>query len=136
MKKSKFLKKSLAMLLAVMLVVAMIPLSASASAPNLQQVRAMADGETVLLTESGNTFTGTYRRGASTVDLQVVVARDNQVYYTDISTTASTDRLATPNNNNANLWSIANLDVKRYTNADGNVEVNFSVADVNDPKVR
>ena len=30
MKKSKFLKKSLAMLLAVMLVVAMIPLSASA----------------------------------------------------------------------------------------------------------
>ena len=136
MKKSKFLKKSLAMLLAVMLVVAMIPLSASASAPNLQQVRATADGETVLLTESGNTFTGTYRRGASTVDLQVVVARDNQVYYTDISTTASTDRLATPNNNNNNLWSIANLDVKRYTNADGNVEVDFSVADRNDPKVR
>ena len=31
MKKSKFLKKSLAMLLAVMLVVAMIPLSAAAA---------------------------------------------------------------------------------------------------------
>ena len=136
MNKSKFLKKSLAMLLALMLVVAMIPLSASASAPNLQQVRATADDETVLLTESGNTFTGTYRRGASTVDLEVVVARDNQVYYTDISTTASTDRLAREDDDNDNLWSIEDLDVKRYTNADGNVEVKFSVADLNDPKVR
>ena len=35
MKKSKFLKKSLAMLLALMLVVAMIPLSAAASPVNL-----------------------------------------------------------------------------------------------------
>ena len=33
MNKSKFLKKSLAMLLALMLVVAMIPLSASAAEP-------------------------------------------------------------------------------------------------------
>ena len=40
MKKSKFLKKSLAMLLALMLVVAMIPLSAAATEPALQQVRA------------------------------------------------------------------------------------------------
>ena len=38
MKKSKFLKKSLAMLLALMLVVAMIPLSASASAINLNSI--------------------------------------------------------------------------------------------------
>ena len=35
MKKSKFLKKSLAMLLALMLVVAMIPLSAAAANPAL-----------------------------------------------------------------------------------------------------
>ena len=47
MKKSKFLKKSLAMLLALMLVVAMIPLSAAASEPALQQVRASVDTETV-----------------------------------------------------------------------------------------
>ena len=38
MKKSKFLKKSLAMLLALMLVVAMIPLSASASSINLDSI--------------------------------------------------------------------------------------------------
>ena len=36
MKKSKFLKKSLAMLLALMLVVAMIPLSASAAELGLE----------------------------------------------------------------------------------------------------
>ena len=38
MKKSKFLKKSLAMLLALMLVVAMIPLSASAALPSLSYI--------------------------------------------------------------------------------------------------
>ena len=46
MKKSKFLKKSLAMLLAVMLVVAMIPLSAAAASPNFQAAYAAATGET------------------------------------------------------------------------------------------
>ena len=38
MKKSKFLKKSLAMLLALMLVVAMIPLSASAASIDLTHI--------------------------------------------------------------------------------------------------
>ena len=38
MKKSKFLKKSLAMLLALMLVVAMIPLSASAAELGLESI--------------------------------------------------------------------------------------------------
>ena len=44
MKKSKFLKKSLAMLLALMLVVAMIPLSAAAAANpiEMRQVNATA----------------------------------------------------------------------------------------------
>ena len=46
MKKSKFLKKSLAMLLALMLVVAMIPLSASAALPeDLKLI--YVDGNTV-----------------------------------------------------------------------------------------
>ena len=50
MKKSKFLKKSLAMLLALMLVVAMIPLSASASSINLDSI--YVDGNRVELAES------------------------------------------------------------------------------------
>ncbi len=47
MKKSKFLKKSLAMLLALMLVVAMIPLSASASPISLGTI--YVDGNKVTI---------------------------------------------------------------------------------------
>ena len=51
MKKSKFLKKSLAMLLALMLVVAMIPLSASAALPeDLKLI--YVDGNTVTLADA------------------------------------------------------------------------------------
>ena len=57
MKKSKFLKKSLAMLLALMLVVAMIPLSAAAEkAPSSLDLRYITvNGNTVDLTESSPT---------------------------------------------------------------------------------
>ena len=54
MKKSKFLKKSLAMLLAVMLVVAMIPLSAAAAeTPVISQITV----NDVVATGSGNAYT-------------------------------------------------------------------------------
>ena len=58
MKKSKFLKKSLAMLLALMLVVAMIPLSAAAEqAPSSLGLRYITvNGNTVDLTESSPTI--------------------------------------------------------------------------------
>ena len=49
MKKSKFLKKSLAMLLALMLVVAMIPLSAAAASPVLSGIEVTAGGQVVQL---------------------------------------------------------------------------------------
>ena len=57
MKKSKFLKKSLAMLLALMLVVAMIPLSASAALPE------GFDLSSIVLSETSN------RNGGKIVDL-------------------------------------------------------------------
>ena len=53
MKKSKFLKKSLAMLLAVMLVVAMIPLSAAA-APSAKFTPAPAPGQTAEVTKTAD----------------------------------------------------------------------------------
>ena len=132
MKKSKFLKKSLAMLLALMLVVAMIPLSAAASEPALQQVRATADNETVLLTRNGNTYTGTYRAGAQTIELQLVVGTKNLVYYTDTTTTTPTDRRVDFTGN------LAEFSVRRdqYSDAEGNVSIEFSVADASDAKVR
>ena len=131
MKKSKFLKKSLAMLLALMLVVAMIPLSAAASEPALQQVRATADNETVLLTQNGDTFTGTYRAGAQTIELQLVVGTENLVYYTDTTTTTPTDRYVDDG-------PVVNFQVNRdqYSDAEGNVSIEFSVADASDAKVR
>ena len=131
MKKSKFLKKSLAMLLALMLVVAMIPLSAAASEPALQQVRAEADGETVLLTQNGDTFTGTYRAGAQTITLQLVVGTENRVYYTDTTTTTPTDKYV-------GKGPVVNFPVNRdqYADAEGNVTIEFSVADASDAKVR
>ena len=54
MNKSKFLKKSLAMLLALMLVVAMIPLSASAAGalPNLTRFTSAARQLRCLVTPS------------------------------------------------------------------------------------
>ena len=132
MKKSKFLKKSLAMLLALMLVVAMIPLSAAASEPALQQVRATADNQTVLLTRNGNTYTGTYRAGAQTIELQLVVGTENLVYYTDTTTTTPTDRRVDFTGN------LAEFSVRRdqYSDAEGNVSIEFSVADASDAKVR
>ena len=131
MKKSKFLKKSLAMLLALMLVVAMIPLGAAASEPALQQVRATADTETVLLTRNGDTFTGTYRAGAQTITLQPVVGTENLVYYTDTTTTTPTDKYV-------GKGPVVNFQVNRdqYADAEGNVTIEFSVADASDAKVR
>ena len=132
MKKSKFLKKSLAMLLAVMLVVAMIPLSASAATPNLLQVNAKADtaGSAVQLDVSGTTYTGTIPDTASSVVLQVLVADGNRVYYTDESTSTSTDKVANEPASGNKYWTIEIKDLKPYTEGD-TVTVDFSVADEN-----
>ena len=134
MNKSKFLKKSLAMLLALMLVVAMIPLSASAAEPNVYQVRATVDGETVLLTQSGNTYTGNYRSGAQAVTVSLEVASNNLVYYTNRTPNGASDTNITPPA--GNVATTPALDVDQFTNAEGNVEINFTVADVSEPSSR
>ena len=69
MKKSKFLKKSLAMLLALMLVVAMIPLSAAAAdQPSLTSLS--IGNQTVTVNEDGE-FETTVARHSTTLDLSV-----------------------------------------------------------------
>ena len=73
MKKSKFLKKSLAMLLALMLVVAMIPLSAAAAdQPSLTSLS--IGGQTVRINEDGKTFETTVARHST--ELTLAVAQD------------------------------------------------------------
>ena len=135
MNKSKFLKKSLAMLLALMLVVAMIPLSAAAASPKFQAAYAAATGDTQgRLDQEGNTLTGSYRSGAASVDLTVIVGEGNLVYYTDKSTAATTDKKV--DDMNENKATITGLDTKLYGNADGIVEIQFSVADASAASVR
>ena len=95
MKKSKFLKKSLAMLLALMLVVAMIPLSAAAAAPDVTQINVTADGVAVTLDgdlESG--YTGTIPNTASELDLQVLTAPGAAVYYVNDVTAAASQEVS------------------------------------------
>ena len=83
MKKSKFLKKSLAMLLAVMLVVAMIPLSAAAAAlPTEASMSAISVGDTKLSLTSaagGVQITGTIPYGL-TVDETDTLTEDNTYF--------------------------------------------------------
>jgi hypothetical protein len=77
MKKSKFLKKSLAMLLALMLVVAMIPLSASAAElPNLTMI--YVNGQPVEV--SGSTFTADIDTNDSKVTLATNEDLDSATY--------------------------------------------------------
>ncbi len=142
MKKSKFLKKSLAMLLALMLVVAMIPLSAAASTPRLQQVDVAAGGEHVqLVAGSGaNTYTGDISNLSQDIVVDVLVATGNSVWYTNMASSATDDSMATAltGSGKENVWqfTIEAADRNAYLNSDGDVEIKFSVADADKPATR
>ena len=140
MKKSKFLKKSLAMLLALMLVVAMIPLSASAATPVMRQVDVTAGGQHVQLVdgEGANTLVGEISNLSLSqqIVLTVLAGKDNSVYYTDKSASANSDALAGPNGDGTWTINIPAANVDDYENADGDVEINFSVADEAKPATR
>ncbi|MFQ6893481.1 MAG: S-layer homology domain-containing protein, partial [Acutalibacter sp.] len=79
MKKSKFLKKSLAMLLAVMLVVAMIPLSAAAADPVISRVTVTTGSTSEVAELSGdNTYTAEIPNpGSNSVTINVALADGN-----------------------------------------------------------
>lgn len=86
MNKSKFLKKSLAMILAVMMVVAMIPLSASAAGTTefVNDGAVLSVGSTTgTLTREGKVFTNTLAYDASAADaLNITLLGDYvNVYY-------------------------------------------------------
>ena len=122
MNKSKFLKKSLAMLLALMLVVAMIPLSASAAAPVLRE--ASANGYVLTVDNSAHTITGSIAKNDQKVDLKVLVQApiDNtEVWYYDVTTEADTTTKAT--GGTSGIWEIKGLKVTDYLNDNGQVEV-------------
>ena len=90
MKKSKFLKKSLAMLLALMLVVAMIPLSAAASPVNLGAIYVagnrveLAESMTVDVTDQSlkNGFSITTNEDLRALDAELRIYQKDGVTYT------------------------------------------------------
>ena len=98
MKKSKFLKKSLAMLLALMLVVAMIPLSAAASPVNLGAI--YVDGNRVELAESmtvdvtdqslNKGFSITTNEDLSALDAELRIYQTDGVTYTSAKQVSAT----------------------------------------------
>ncbi len=119
MNKSKFLKKSLAMLLALMLVVAMIPLSASAAAPVLgagSVAVAEDNGSFSTLKWGENGFTGDISNATKGISLRALIQDDQanaEVWYRDLDQTSNQYKRATDKNNG--LWEIPNLSVAKYT---------------------
>ncbi len=136
MKKSKFLKKSLAMLLALMLVVAMIPLSAAAATPVLSDVQVAVNGSgqfsKLPVGEGANTYAGSIPNTATSVQLKVLAGSGNEVVYTDETTATPTEKKATGSNGVYTI-DIRNLD--EYT-TDGVVSIEFAVVDASAPATR
>ena len=139
MKKSKFLKKSLAMLLALMLVVAMIPLSASADTPLLRRVDVHAGGQVVQTTagEAANTYVGEIPNLSEDITLEVLTGSGNQVFYTRETSTATEDVPATLFDGEVQwTFTIPAGDVSNYENENGDIEIHFTVADKDRPGTR
>ena len=98
MKKSKFLKKSLAMLLALMLVVAMIPLSAAASPVNLGAIYVagnrveLAESMTVDVTDQSlnDGFSITTNEDLSALDAELRIYQTDGVTYTSAKQVSAT----------------------------------------------
>ena len=140
MKKSKFLKKSLAMLLALMLVVAMIPLSAAAASPVLSGIEVTAGGNVVQLappTQGTNAYEGAIPNTALTVDVDVLVGPDYEVYYTCQNTTTTTDEKASDTDSDGlmNITIPAN-ELDQYRNENRQVVIEFTVAEAAAPANR
>ena len=136
MNKSKFLKKSLALLLAFMLVFAMIPLGAAAAGepPVISQAKVvLADGAelSTQISTSGTTgtITGSIPNTEDTFDLKLLVKdAKGTVSYIDKSDDAYTGEPVKAADSGNGLWTIEDLDVRDYeTTANGDVVVEIRV---------
>ena len=128
------------MLLALMLVVAMIPLSAAAASPVLSGIEVTAGGNVVQLappTQGTNAYEGAIPNTAVTVDVDVLVGPDYEVYYTCQNTTTTTDEKADDSNDD-DVWNIHipadKLD--QYRNENRQVVIEFTVAEAAAPANR
>ena len=132
MKKSKFLKKSLAMLLALMLVVAMIPLSAAAAAPDVTQINVLVNNVRVATLDEGETsYEGSIANTAETFDLQVLTDDGAEVYYVDDVNTSAAKEIAL-NEVVSNVWTAAGINIHDFSNGADTFTIEIHVYDEND----
>ena len=132
MKKSKFLKKSLAMLLALMLVVAMIPLSAAAAAPDVKQINVLVNGKAVATLDEGETsYEGSIANTAETFDLQVLTDDGAEVYYVDDVNTSAAKEIAL-NEGVSNVWTAEDINIHDFSNGADTFTIEIHVYDEND----
>ena len=133
MKKSKFLKKSLAMLLALMLVVAMIPLSAAAAAPDVKQINVLVNGKAVATLDEGETsYEGSIANTAETFDLQVLTDDGAEVYYVDDVNTSAAKEIALNEEGVSNVWTAAGINIHDFSNGADTFTIEIHVYDEND----
>ena len=126
MNKSKFLKKSLAMLLALMLVVAMIPLSAAAAQQPAISQAWVSDGSKARLDISGSDITGSISESARSFDLEFMVSGDvTAFYYYDQSQSNAPQKKVDLKGSTA---TIPDLNVLDYEDESGNIVVRVSAA--------
>ena len=126
MNKSKFLKKSLAMLLALMLVVAMIPLSAAAAQQPAISQAWVSDGSKARLDISGSDITGSISESARSFDLEFMVSGDvTAFYYYDQSQSNAPQKKVDLKGSTA---TISGLNVLDYEDESGNIVVRVSAA--------
>ena len=135
MKKSKFLKKSLAMLLALMLVVAMIPLSAAAAAPDVTQINVLVNNVPVATLDEGETsYEGSIANTAETFDLQVLTDDGAEVYYVDDVNTSAAKEIALNEgtSGSSNVWTAEDINIHDFSNGADTFTIEIHVYDEND----
>ena len=134
MKKSKFLKKSLAMLLALMLVVAMIPLSAAAAAPDVTQINVFVDGKAVATLDEGETsYEGSIANTAEEFQLEVLTDDGAEVYYVDnVNNSAAKEKALTEDPSVDNKWTSDDINIHDFSNGADTFTIEIHVYDEND----
>ncbi len=134
MKKSKFLKKSLAMLLALMLVVAMIPLSASAAAPDVTQINVFVDDKAVATLDEGETsYEGSIANTAEEFQLEVLTDDGAEVYYVDnVNNSAAKEEALVEDSSVVNKWISDKINIHDFSNGADTFTIEIHVYDEND----
>jgi len=120
------------MLLALMLVVAMIPLSAAAAAPDVTQINVLVNNVPVATLDEGETsYEGSIANTAETFDLQVLTDDGAEVYYVDDVNTSAAKEIAL-NEGVSNVWTAEDINIHDFSNGADTFTIEIHVYDEND----